>query len=1147
MTKYFRNKLIKGAVCAVAIGGVTAGLIIGNNLADFYESNITGLLCPSVVDEEKSKEATSAGNELAVQIESEGIVMVQNRGGDAGVGVLPLDNSIKKVNVFGRGAIEWHYSGTGSGGVKTNKVDHIDLCQALEEEGIEVNRDLVNASKSVNAFVEDRGNLDTSTLTTSRTFEPKISEYQSAYNDAKNFSDTALIVFGRYAGEGNDLAKTSRKLSKYNGGVDETRTTLDFSTEEQALVEQVAQDFKNVIVIINSTNVMNLEYVESIPGVDACLVVGTPGCVGARAIKKVLWGEAVPSGHLADTYAYDFKTLPNYFNSGYDYFGVYTGSGARNGAYAACSYRSAKSAYRGRENADYVDYDDGIYVGYRWYETADAEGFWNNVNNSHGTGYDGVVQYPFGYGLSYVSNFEWELVNDKCSPASGSAINENTEIELTVKVTNRDAIYSGKDVVQVYLTAPYDPVNAPIEKSYVSLVGFAKTPILGPGQSVDMTIKMNSWDFKSFDDYDINDNDHTGYELEAGDYVLRFRTDSHHDKEMTGGNTITYNVPNTIKITEDKDTHAPIVPVLNANNPVDGFAIDGSDTDQNIEYLSRAKIRNKTYSLPTAKPADRNWNTVLEVSKGGTTAQPESHNVGNNTINMGIRYNTYSQEMARAWDNKTGNDPFGNPIPTEKPVFGASNKVTLWDGVGLTEAGKKCAADYNDPLWEQALDGITYSDATNIIKLAHPYSRPALSDVGIPKLADQDGPSQICTSANPSMADVGTGYPNPTVIAQTWNEKLALDLGKSFARDMAGVGMDGVYGFACNIHRTPFGGRNFEYYSEDPFLSGRQASQSCKGVQVSGKTTYLKHFVCNDQETWRCGIYTWMTEQSFREIYAKPFEIVIKDDTTTAIMSSFNRVGATWAGGSEAANQGIIRNEWGFHGAIKTDYGEDCDVMDFAQCVRAGETIGLADSIPRSCDGSVPDLSAITPRFAHRIRECAHEIAYAFLHAQHLMNNYSESGESDGPTITTVSKRAWVWWKPVLFALETILVCGVILGTYFALRPLDLESRKEAPEGAGDDNIGDGGGDGSDNPDLGATDAPIEEEAPINEAPEESSPEAPVEDVAPEEAPIEEPAQEEAPAENAETPIEEPAQEEAPAEPDAAEENNENPEEGGAE
>ena len=388
---------------------------------------------------------------LAADVEAEGTVLVQNN-----ENTLPLAADNKKVNVFGWASTAWLGGGSGSGGV--NAVN-TDLLAALTAYGIEYNTELTDMYKDFQPGREYAKTLKSRPEQSGRLYEPDISNTtyytQSMLDNAKNFSDTAIVVIGRLAGESNDATKQQYKRTEKGGDivVDDTRTMLELTTEEENLLTYVGANYAHVVVLINSTNVMELGQIETIPGVDACLIAGLSGSEGATAIPAVLWGDKEPSGRTADTWAYDLTTAASYANAGMEGVGAYADA---EGLYPADGTVSGNlDTYDAYEQVSYVDYAEGIYIGYKWYETADAEGYWDGVSNEHGTGYDAVVQYPFGYGLSYTS-FDWKVTD---ASANGATLTKDGDVTVKVTVTNTGD-RAGKDVVQLYYTAPTLPARS---------------------------------------------------------------------------------------------------------------------------------------------------------------------------------------------------------------------------------------------------------------------------------------------------------------------------------------------------------------------------------------------------------------------------------------------------------------------------------------------------------------------------------------------------------------------------------------------------------------------------------------------------------------------------------------------------------------
>ena len=484
-------------------------------------ANVAGVYFAETIDNyvtgthlDTSEKATAAvmetGEKVAEQIAAEGAVLLKNDG------ALPLASDVTKVNVFGWGSTQWLGSGSGSGRVVSTDTGLLD---ALEAAGIDYNSELTDMYK---AFQPERpyasnqvGTLNSWPEQSCRLYEPDINDTDyyttTMLENAKAFSDTAIVVFNRFAGESNDCPQVQYKQTTKDGDiiVDESRTYLDLSTEEEDLLTYVGENYENVIVLLNTGNVMAVGQVESIPGVDACLMVGLTGTNAATAIPKLLWGDINPSGRTADTWAYRFDTAASYANAGLNGVGVYSNADGLYPADGTTMGNLGESNYPYTQ-VSYVDYAEGIYVGYKWYETADAEGYWDTVSNEYGNGYEGVVQYPFGYGLSY-TDFDWEVTD---ASANVTSLTKDGEVTVKVKVTNKGSV-AGKDVVELYYTAPY--ITGEIEKSSVELGAFAKTEELQPGESQELTLTIPVENMASYDAYDSNHNGFAGYELDAGD------------------------------------------------------------------------------------------------------------------------------------------------------------------------------------------------------------------------------------------------------------------------------------------------------------------------------------------------------------------------------------------------------------------------------------------------------------------------------------------------------------------------------------------------------------------------------------------------------------------------------------------------------
>ena len=994
-------KLVVSIVSLAAIAAVGVGLGIGNHLAfNVYPAVLTSFLAPSGdANSDEANQARNMGNQLAREIEREGIVMLKNEDD-----ILPLDKGIDRVNVFGHGSIDWYYMSSGSERVGMEGQTGYDILGALKNYGIEYNEELPTYYKKWHRAEGDANTIGASIGEFYQIREPSledIEEYQQIYDRAITYSKTAFMVISRHAGENSDAPHYQIKCE--GQPQDNDRTYLQISSEEQYTLEQLCVDFDNVIVILNSTNAMQLDFLESIEGIDACISVGATGVQGALSIPEILWGDASPSGHLTDTYPYKHEYNITYYLGNCKHTRQYTGGKAEE---CRTMGSGGPDFY---QTSCYVEYNEGIYVGYRWFETAYEEGYWDDFSNDFGTGYDAVVQFPFGFGMSY-SEFKWTL--DKVSIPQGSNITNEDTIVVTVNVENVGN-FKAKDVVEIYLTAPYYEYG--IEKSSVKLVAYAKTPELNPGQTASLDIEVECKEFKSYDCYDDNHNDFYGYEMEHGEYQLKLMTDAHHMKDMDdNSNVITYNVANDILIRTDEKTGNTVENRFTGNNAYEDMPIDGSSVDQGGEEGKGIELAHR-YDFPElleAVPENKPWTDKLLNRADGLVA-PKSY---------------YTKEQADHWD-KAEFDYFGNPVDQTIPTWGANNGIALIEQGQISDLALELCSDtgWDDPRWEDVLDQCTFADAKNIVEANCSWNSPGVGSIGLRTSESgiwvhAEGASQV-GSGHMAPGTSCVGYPGSTVLAQTWNQVLAYMFGKSEGNDMIPAGKDALYSPACNIHRSPYGGRNSGYQSEDPYLSGRVVGNIVKGLGVYGKVAFVKHFVVNDQDFNRMGLYTWLSEQALREIYLRTFEETVKYGDGTAIMTSFNRLGGIWAGGNEALIQGVLRYEWGFKGQIITDFQENGNNMDDSANLRAGGNINLGND-----NGVSPLSTSSTGRAQRRARQAVKEICYSYCHALWRNHEYNESVDDPAEAIiVTETKQAYQWWKPTIVAIDALVYSGLAL------------------------------------------------------------------------------------------------------------------------
>lgn len=813
-------------------------------------------------------EAFQNSKTVAKKVQDEGTVLLKNDG------LLPLGNKTAKVNLFGWGSYEPVYSGYGSGGMRpgTKMENFTTLRAAFENAGYEVNSELMDAYA---AFCEKRVNPGAVTNHNYSIYELPIEQYEGMLANAKAFSNYAIITISRAGGEGDDVplpGEMSEAHSAHYGveyGKNETKHYLELSDDEEAMVQLVCENFDNVIVLVNSINAMELGFVDEYDSIKGALWIGGPGTVGFESVADIIKGNVNPSGRLVDTYAYDITSSPAFVNFGYTTF-----------------YNDDINTSANKSTLQFANYVEGIYVGYRYYETAAHEGYID---------YDSTVQYPFGYGLSYTT-FDQTL---------GEVTEEDGVLTLPVTVTNTGG-RAGKEVVQVYVTAPYTPGG--IEKSYVSLAGFGKTGIIEPKASEIVEIKIPVEELASYD-YKVNG----CYVLESGKYELKLMKNSH---EMFEGQSYTYSVPAAVIYNENNKRSTDLVA---ATNRFEDVAIQNATVeDTDTLDLTRAdfagtwptKDHYATGTVTTVGNKGESINTYKNVYIA-TATQYVIDNIVTNTLTA---------------EAKTYAEPNSTPLSTpykwrDFPYYDSS---LSHPGDTVTLADMSMVSYDEDETWNKFLGQMNYDELMTMVIFGTGYGSAEIESIQKSVMLDVDGPIGASSYQGGNNFD-GCHYPISTTLAATWNRELAEEMGRTFANELTSLGISGIYGPSVNTHRTPFGGRNWEYMSEDPLISGHMAGSEIYGLGENGIYAYLKHYAVNDQDSGRenSGLHTWLNEQALREIYLKPFEIAVKQYGANAIMSSFNRLGPVWTGGRYDLCTEVLRDEWGFEGNVLSDYWYD--------------------------------------------------------------------------------------------------------------------------------------------------------------------------------------------------------------------------------
>ena len=890
-------------------------------------------------------EVDAAAKALVEEIADGGVVLAKNE-----AGTLPLASN-SKVTMLGRAAADPVFGGAGSGSVDTRTA--VTARAGLENAGFQIN-DQVFAAIEGYADENDRSNIvmDNPGESTYYIGEMPVSGYEAQSSSFAGYSDAAVVFIGRPGGEGGDL---TQDMTDWDENAEAGQHQLELNKDERDLIALAEANFDTVVVVVNASTTIEMGQLQSDPQIDAILLAGSPGATGFNAVGSVLVGDVNPSGRTADLWAADFTADPTFVNFGdftYDNLEV---------SYPVSTIEKATSNAVVTPDATFVNYAEGIYVGYRYYETAAAENFID---------YDKAVVYPFGYGLSYTA-FSWEIVSSEAGDVDGA-------VSVTIKVTNTGDV-AGKDVVELYYTAPYTAGG--IEKPEVVLGGFDKTGLLEPGASETVTIDLAVEDMASYDDQVER-----AYVLEAGDYTISVRTDSH--TVAPGTEPITYTVESGVVYSGDNHRASDLAEVTNQFDDVSA-QFSATQEEGKVLSMSRADFAG---TFPQAPTAD------LYVASEAVA------------------------EAFAPWDHEAAAAAFEG----DSPVTGERSELALIDMRGLAK---------DDPKWGELLDSLSVGSMKDLL-LNGAYQTAAVESIAKPQTLEPDGPAGFSSFINSSIN--GVAYPSEYLIAQTWDVDLAAAMGRMLGNEALQKGINGWYAPAMNLHRSPFAGRNFEYYSEDPLLSGSLAVAVANAAGEKGVYTTLKHFALNEQETNRVnnGIATWATEQTIREVYLKPFEMAVKgismdveylsDDagtiaTTTigapGVMSSFNRIGATWSGGSEALMTNVLRSEWGFEGFAISDFNL-YSYMNPNQGISAGTDLTLTFQPSKSFADSSSD-KAVTD-----IRNATHDVLFT------VANSNAMNGLAPGATVS-YTPPAWVYIQYISSAVIGVLVA---LGVFMVSR-----------------------------------------------------------------------------------------------------------------
>ena len=972
----------KGTKGVIRWNAVLAFLLIAAVCANLMcfgplKNNIAGVLNASKA--ELSEETVQKSKDVIKKVGEEGLVLVENNG------LLPL-TGVSAVNVFGWGSTNPILGGTGSG--SSDGSTAVGILQSLNDAGLSTNTEL---SAMYTDYRADRPSVGMYAQDWTLP-EPTVDYYTDAVmSQAKGFSDVAIIVISRSGGEGADLpvdmnavikgtynvaAQVSvvpDKFGYYNGTYTNNGSYDDFepgehylelSVTEENMVEKVCSEFDKVVVIVNANNAMELGWVRDYPQIGAVILAPGAGNTGLAGLGEIITGAVNPSGHTVDTFVYDLTATPTWNN-----FGSYYYSNVED---LKAEIAANDPAYEG--GMAFVNYVEGIYVGYKFYETAyveaqlaaaaaeaeeaeAAEGEEAEAAEGEeaaepveatpawieGFDYDSAVLYPFGYGLSYTS-FEKSISNFK---ADGDAVSFDVTVKNTGSVT-------GKDVVEIYYTPPY--TNGGIEKAAVNLIDFAKTGLLEPGASETLSFSIAKEDLAS---YDVGMKiPGGGYILEAGDYVVSVRSDAH-----------------TVVAEESFTVDADI-------SYADGRASDLLPATNQFEDYSRGDFE--------------------QLSRADFFANYESATAAPEAFEMSAAIRAEIEELASGFYDPTKYDDPNDAMPTQ----GAKNGLKLADLTGKS---------YDDPDWEKLLDQMSFDEMATLINVGG-WQTAAVESVGKVATSDCDGPAGL---SNFITGAYGTAFPAEVLMAQTWNVDLIEEMGEKMGAEYAEVNNYGQYGPAMNTHRNAFAGRNFEYYSEDGVLAGKLAAAEVNGVARNGVYTEIKHFALNDQEGSRCSfLLTFASEQAIREIYLKPFELAVKGNVSglQAAMSSFNFIGTVPSCENPNLLKTVLREEWGFKGFVESDYNGSYGYMNSDHCVRSGNDLMLGFGMNATNVFSDQSATALLA-----MRQACKNILYTIGNSGY----YAEGAQSGGmDNMTKLFLGADIGLAAVLIAIEAIVLAS---------------------------------------------------------------------------------------------------------------------------
>ncbi|MCD7760978.1 MAG: glycoside hydrolase family 3 C-terminal domain-containing protein [Clostridiales bacterium] len=959
------------------------------------------------------EEVISAKEELAEQLSEEGSVLLKNENGG-----LPIDKDSETVTLWGMNSHTPTLGGMiGSSTSLSEDQTAYGIEEALAAKGFTVNQDMIDLYSSDAAMAYARRGFGSTghglspafTATYENPSVYPVGEIPAAlYSDellASADDTVAVVVISRDSSEAADY-----EVDMVNGTEgDSFERPLALSDYERGMIELAKAHSTRVVVLINSDCAMEIDELKQDDEIDSILWVGLPGVYGFLGVADVLSGDENPSGHLSDTYATNSASAPAMQN-----FGVYT--------YTNSSQSDAGVLTADNKGDWYLVETEGIYVGYKYYETRYEDSVLGqgsaDATDGSSTGsawnYTDEMTYPFGYGISYTT-FE-QTLDDVSLEIGGTGT-------ATVTVTNTGSV-AGKSVVELYVQVPY--IEGGLEKSSIQLMGFTKTETLEPEETVTVTVEFDPVYMCSYDETAVKADGTTGaWILDAGDYYFAIGNGAHEALNNVLANKLGA-TDGLVTITSDETINADnaIVWTLDARD-IETYSenVENALQDMNINYFIEDAAEYSTRSDWT-----KGWSAVTDL-----TATDE--------MLVGLTNNLY--ELTANGDGVT---------------WGADNGLTLMDMLEYDEDGNITGVvDFDDEQWDLLLDEITLDEAMQFIEQAgDDFER--MDSIVLLTVYANDGPlgftyDQVAgysarwsdsQSDEPTYVSSDSEYasysmnimPTEPVVAATWNTELVEREGELFGEDGLWTDESGIFAPGLNLHRTPYNARNHEYFSEDSMLTNLMGVALCTGCQTKGLMTTSKHLAFNEQETNRSGISTFPTEQAARENNLRAFQGVMSGNVTDGVMTAFNRAGTTYAGAKYGLTTQIVRNEWGYDGWLISDMINGADYMNWRDIVFAGGGACLTTSAYETSNigtmSASKSLIAQDTTFQEQMK----------LNIKYYLYNFVQSNAINGLTTETEIITSLTWFQIALYAGIAVTAILTLAGAGLSISSLRKSGKR---------------------------------------------------------------------------------------------------------